>query len=71
MVTLRIVNPIARIVIEEFHIVNQSATDMTAFDEVVTQNEVLRECPFQYLLEHPEVIDTLSAKCPDKVRTSP
>ena len=35
---------------------------MAAFQQVVAEDEVLRECAFQHLLEHAQVIDALAAE---------
>ena len=44
MVTLGIVDVVGRVVVEEFKVVDETAANVAAFDEVVAEDEVLREC---------------------------
>ena len=57
-----IVDIVGGVVVEEFDIVDESATDMAAFEKVVAEDEVVGEGAFEDLLEYFQVVDTLAAE---------
>ena len=62
VVALGIVDVVAWVVVEHLHVVDEAAANVAALQQVVAENEVLREGPFQHVLEHPQVVDALAAE---------
>ena len=62
VVAFSVVDIIGGVVVEKLEVVDEAAADVAALDEVVTQDKVLGEGPFQHFLEHTEVVDALAAE---------
>ena len=62
VVALGVVYVVAGVVVEELHVVDEAAAYVAPLEQVVAQDEVLREGPLEHLLEHAQVVDALAAE---------
>ena len=62
MVALGVVDVVGWVVVKDLHVVDEAAAYVAALQQVVAEDEVLREGPFEHLLEHAQVVDALAAE---------
>ena len=62
MVALGVVDVVGGVVVEDLHVVDEAAAYVAALQQVVAEDEVLGEGPFEHLLEHAQVVDALAAE---------